>query len=466
LLGVPAIARAADDAPQFVPRPARTFLVRPAPGPHEPLAGPVTPYALGLRVVYLNFDGVTLTASNDIDDARTNISGILSAAVSPGSSRAISPFDPSDLSSTGGLSRAAIITRVVDRMYQIHAPYDIEFVTTRPSSGAYTMVVFGGTCSSVAGQENCAGIALLDCGDFMPANIVFAFPDGLRVDDLVTTAAQEMAHAFGLNHTNDDSDIMFPVIQPTPPVAYGAGAIPGSDPLNCGGRTTQDSHQLMLDTIGDRGDDVLAPVVSIVSPFQGAAIAPGGIVNADATDPSGIDMVELLIDGARVQGVDVAPYRFTIPGDHPGGTVTLGVRATDNMGNQGVAEQPIYITTGDEDKCTRDDDCNGTLECTNGLCIPDNGIEGELGDDCSSTTCTVGECATLDGESLCSVPCDDANPCPTGFECRGGTACWPADSDGGWLCSTAGSARGAPGAWILALAALVLCLRRRRRGQK
>src|SRR5688572_7231324 len=96
LLGLPAIARAADDAPQFVPRPPRTFLVRPAPCPPggcAPMAGPVTPYALGLRVVYLNFDGVTLTASNEVDDARTNISGILSGAISPGSARTVPPFD-------------------------------------------------------------------------------------------------------------------------------------------------------------------------------------------------------------------------------------------------------------------------------------------------------------------------------------------------------------------------------------
>jgi uncharacterized protein (TIGR03382 family) len=290
---------------------------------------------------------------------------------------------------------------------------------------------------------------------------VFAFPEGLRVDDLTTTAAQEMSHAFGLNHTDDDTDVMFPVIQSTPPTEYGSGDIPDSDPQNCGGRSFQDSHQLLLDTIGPRGEDSLSPAITITSPARGSAIPPGTSVTANATDSGGIASSELTIDGQLVGTSTGGDVQFTIPSSQPSGTAVLEVSATDTAGNTGSSEIEVYITSGDEKHCTRDDQCSGGLECTNGLCVPDNGISGELGDDCSpgSPACTVGQCATLDDEQLCSVPCSESEPCPTGFECRGEVACWPAEGDGG--CSAGG--RGVTTTWALMIAALVLTLGRRRR---
>src|SRR5690606_15995224 len=117
-----------------------------------------------------------------------------------------------------------------------------------PTSGTYHMVVFGGTCQGVIG-ENCAGIAPLDCTDFSPSNIVFAFPQGLRAVDLATTATQEMAHAFGLTHTVDTTDFMYPFIQQQLPYHYGAGAIPSKDQPGCGGANFQDSHEKLLSIV-------------------------------------------------------------------------------------------------------------------------------------------------------------------------------------------------------------------------
>src|SRR5688500_16264227 len=242
----PSLSMAAPPVKRAEPSARRLLTVpSPCPGPTCALPPDHQPQAVGLRIVYLNFDGVTLTSSNSNDDALGNESAILANAVTVGQTKTIAPLNVNDLASTEGMTRQQIISRVVEELYASHAPYNIEFVTQRPASGQYSMVVFGGSCQTVAGQSGCAGIALLDCGDFMPANITFVFPYGLRISDLAATAAQEEAHAFGLVHTVDESDIMYPYLQDFIPTAFGAGSVPQGD-SQCGGQAYQDSDEKMM----------------------------------------------------------------------------------------------------------------------------------------------------------------------------------------------------------------------------
>ena len=194
--------------------------------------------------VFLLFDGVTLLGSNTTDDATTNTSALVQA-----NPTVIGPFDAVTLSDAGGLTRQEIIATTVAQLRAIHAPYNIAFTTTRPASGEYQMVVFGGTCASVIGQNGCAGIALPDCGNVLPNNITFVFPAGLRVEDLAVVVARENAIALGLGHTDNPLDVMFPVIQGTVPNGFAAGNIP--DGSGCPATATfQDSHQRMLEVLG------------------------------------------------------------------------------------------------------------------------------------------------------------------------------------------------------------------------
>ena len=457
----------AEGIPVFQPRPRlETRAIDPCPGPlcGRDFPGPTTPTAQGLRIVYLNFEGVILTASNSNDDARNNVSAILAGAVAPGQSRTIPQFQPSHLGgSTGGLSRAQIINRVVQDMYAIHAPYNIEFVTTRPTSGTYHMVVFGGNCSTIAGQGGCAGIALQDCGDFLPNNIVFVFPGSLRLADMATTAAQEGAHAFGLTHTLDQADVMYPTIQSSIPSGFGAGQVPSNDqPTSCTAATFQDSDQMMMDTIGFRGQDTIPPAVNLTAPASGSPIVPGSTqVVATATDNSVVTQVEFVVNSVVQETRTAPPYSFVVPATTPPGDTILSIRATDDSGNVGADRVIVYAVSGDEQPCDTDDECPDGLECNQNLCVPDNGIDGELGDICvTNDDCIEGACATLSDESRCSVPCDDATPCPGGFDCRGGVACWPAEGDGGGCSVGGGSSSGLAGGLLLSLG--LLLMRRRR----
>ena len=426
------------------------------------MEGPVVPQAVGLRVVYLNFDGVTLTASTTSDDATQNKSAILSAAIPAGQSRTIPPFNVNDLASTSGLTRAQIISRVVSDMYESHAPYNIEFVTERPTSGNYSMVVFGGNCQTVAGQSNCAGIALLDCNDTMPNNITFAFPYGLRVADLASTASQEEAHAFGLAHTTDTTDIMYPYLRDFVPTEFGSGPVPDGD-STCGGRTYQDSNELMMETIGYRGQDALGPTITITTPTEGQVVEVGSPVEAQITDASDIARAELYINGTEVAEKTSAPWSFELPAGTAPGEVLVTLRAYDSLDNVSQAFVHAYLPSGNEETCDASDACPAGLECSAaGLCVPGDGIGG-LGAVCGSNEqCDTQLCAEADGEKRCSQQCNAESPCPDGFECRDDVACWPVADEGGGCTAAGPSASNGLGAiWLLALVAFAA--RRRRR---
>jgi len=460
LLSTPAAARPGQgrdlEPPDRTPR--RLLSVpSPCPGPTCTAPPPASPNAKGLRVVYLNFDGVTLTRSPTDDNAVTGKSAIVKQSMT------IPPFNPADLAYTGGLSRSQIISRVVEQMYASHAPYDVEFVTERPAEGPYSMVVFGGSCQSVVGESNCAGIALRDCGDYLPNNITFAFPLGLHVDDLAATAAQEEAHAFGLAHTDDTTDIMYPYLQPNyTPTSFGAGEVP--DQSACPGVLYQDSHATMLQVIGPRGQDVTGPTITITAPAPGATIAIGSPVAAEVTDASSITRVSLAINAAMVAERTSPPWTFEIPEGTAPGEVDILLRAYDGEGNTSSERVKAYLPSGDEEPCGPGGTCSDGLECQDGLCVPGDGIGG-LGASCTmNEECESGICAESEGEQRCSQQCSEAAPCPDGFECKAGIACWPVEETEGGGCSATGSARVSLLGllWLAWLGAAFVILRRRR----
>jgi MYXO-CTERM domain-containing protein len=442
----------------------------PCPGP-ECGVTPASPveHAQGLRTVYLNFEGVTLTSSNNSEDATTNTSFIISQKVNPGNSLTIPPFNANDLYSTQGLSRAQIIQYTVQQMYESHQDFNIEFVTTRPTSGNYHMVVFGSSCFGVTGQSGCGGIAHLDCGDFVPSNIVFVFPQtgqGLRVADLAATASQELAHSFGLSHTDDLSDIMYPSIRQFIPTEYGAGNIPPQDQQGaCNGASYQDSYDKMLSTIGFRGQDTLPPVVKITEPSNNDVVKVGDMVKADVEDDGTITGVRLLINNAEVASKTSGPWSFAIPAGTQLGRVFVEVEATDDSGNSAGNRVSVLLGNGDEAPCD-DGKCENGYDCVEGLCYSaDGGSIGELGDDCTGNgQCYSGLCAQSGEEQRCSQTCDETNVCPDGFHCIGNTACWPdepAEQEESGICSVSNSSSGALATFGLFVLALLVSRRRR-----
>lgn len=408
-------------------------MLAPCPGPSCTAApgdlGPV--FAKGPRVVWLDFEGATLTASATNDDAAADVSFILSGAHAPGTVVTIPPFSLAALSDAGGMTRSQLIDYVKAEMEAIHAPYDIYFVLTRPASGNYQRLIFGGTCASVSGGSTCAGVAVMDCGDSMLRNIGYAHPAGLRYTDLVTTAAQEMAHAYGLNHTTDNMDIMFPQLQnDVRPVGYGAGPIP-MDETGCGGAIFQDSHALLLGTVGPFGQDVTKPTVSITAPGNGELVAEGVDVTiaVTASDDEELVSVSAELDGMDLGALTAAPFEWPVTGLDRG-EHTIVVRALDASDNAQSATLTFHVG-----ECVLGTDCGDGFTCQDNLCVEGTGPgggDGNLGDPCTGNEdCASGICGTVGGDSRCTEQCDTDGDCPTGFECLTGGACWQTGGGGG-----------------------------------
>jgi hypothetical protein len=166
---------------------------------------------------------------------------------------------------------------------------------------------------------------------------------------------------------------------------------------------------------------------------------------------------------------NAAPYEWTIPLDAPTGEQAIRVRAYDNKGNSAFAQIVVTIEAGESPPCESKDDCNpGEICDENGDCVPEF-VAGDLGSPCANSDSCMEPyfCATVADQQRCTTGCDDANPCPEGFDCLG--ACWPSASDdgggdGGGCCLVSNTTDTRPLAAPLLLMALGLLVLRRRRG--
>jgi hypothetical protein len=444
-------------APKLATKPS------PCPGPKCYTDQPPAPKAKGRRVVYLNFTGPTLTRSVSTDDATQDKSAMIKQSMD------VTPFSASALNHDGGGTTQQIIDATVEQLEDSYSGIDVEFTTTRPGSGSYSMIVFAGsghTCeNTIEDSPSCVGIALRDCGDlYFPSNIVFVFTWGTRWNDLAQVAAHEGGHAFGLDHILNSSAIMYPSVQGSfIPTDFLSGTIPGEDqPDACGGDTFQDSRERLLNNIGPTGQDVEAPDIEITSPENGAVVVGGTQVTANITDNRAVLEAEMLIDNQPIEKKLNPPWTFTVPSGLPGGDHLLAVTATDESNN--TSQKTISVTVEGNPSCSSDGDCAEGWVCIDSACVPAGPAAGNLGAFCSQAEeCDSGACGTLEGESRCTQACDPASPCPIGFECVGGGACWPASGDGGGGggCAIGGRNKTGPLLLMLFVGAALLFSRRR-----
>jgi hypothetical protein len=377
---------------------------------------------------------------------------------------------------------------VVKCMQEVYSPYNIVVSDEAPPAGTlFNMAVIAGKPQNIGFGADILGIAPLanDCS--AQANVIsFSFanhhgPDA-RVLNICWTAAQESAHAFGLDHEYMFSD----------------GNSACSDPMtyrtDCGGQkffrnkratcgemaarackcnSTQNSHQQLLGIFGAGTVITAAPEASIVFPSTNGVVTAGFVTHVSAFSQRGVARVELYLNDSRwlvlpgakfgPNGQGSANYTFYTPPDVPDGIIDIQARAYDDLGI-GMATIPITVTKGAP--CTSDDACLTNQTCDAGRCkwpAP----TGELGDSCTyGQSCKSWTCLG-DGDKFCTQDCltDEPTSCPGGFECLAqsdqGTAgvCWPLDAGG---CCSVTHDRNA--IWLHGgLALLVLGLLRRRR---
>jgi hypothetical protein len=386
---------------------------------------------------------------------------------------------------------------------KIMQPYNITVTDVDPGSQPRFEVDIGGTASqlnSQLGGQGILGIADYACqapgqcfASYFPNALVFAFANdpyygsasNYNVLEVCGTAAQEIAHAWTLDHTTSRSDPMT-YNQYTNPLTFKNGITCGSDCGNyngCGscnafgvtcsnnthlcmssGQSTQDEDTIIKKLFGPAG--AAAPTVKLKNPTNGSAQKQGFTVEVDCTSSDGVQEVDLAIDGAFTTSLATAPYTYVTPttlnkGNHH-------IEATCGTNNQATATATADFLIGDP--CTTDADCMMSYICYEQACVAGPMATGGLGAVCTTNAdCTSGSCASDGTNMYCVIPCDpSAAHCPTGFGClasNAGGVCWAGiENGGGGGCCDSGSS-GSAGSILLGLGFAATLVTRRKRKQ-
>ncbi|MDQ3339556.1 MAG: Ig-like domain-containing protein [Myxococcota bacterium] len=381
------------------------------------------------------------------DDSRQNISQIA------GGNTVIGAFTQSD----------DTWKKMLSCVRATFAPFDVMItdVDPGPQTSHYEHIVGGRPGELRPDIGGAGGVAPATCTE-IPNAMSFTFDVyGDDFETLCWTASQEVAHAFGLEHVLNARD----------PLTYLSGFLPKrfqAADAQCGEgipRTcmctgnTQNSYMHMLAMFGP--GTPTPPTLMVKSPTNNKKLQPGFITRVDASDDSGLDHVEILIDGTKIADSYEAPYTIIAPDVVEAGPHTLEVRAVDIQGTP--TSVMLDVTMGPP--CTASAGCDGVDVCVAGVCVPGPDAAGGLGYECSASTECISRSCVKDGGSFghCTEACNPAveGVCPSGFDCidAGGGAgvCWPGASGG--CCDAGGSGKGAA---LLGFGVLALVLRRRR----
>jgi uncharacterized protein (TIGR03382 family) len=393
--------------------------------------------ALEPKILFANFDGAVLTGNADCSSAPTNCSHIVMT----------NQVDYPAFSGT-----AVERQEIIDNLNRYYADFNVQIVTTRPTAAHYAMIMIGGTPDVVGQNSNYLGVGPLDCGEMNPDDITFVWSahPALHNDpvQVAVTAAQEAAHAYGLGHTQDQMDIMYPVLVGGEVGFLNRDMLMPNDGSDCSGTGRQNSYQLLMSNVGPSAPDTIPPAISLLDPADGATLPSGFKVDFNATDNHLVTSVELWVNGAKLFGATSSPnvpmWSFTVPaGALPAGTAKIKGVASDLSGNV-AATQEITVTVKALGETPGDlgTACTDTAQCNGG-----------------------GYCISDSGKSFCTRACSPSNECPNGFSCtqtpQFTSICTPNASSDDSGCSAAPQGTGA-GLSLLALCALALALARRR----
>ena len=337
-------------------------------------------------------------------------------------------------------SALAIIQIFVDaaKPFGMRIAYDV----VPPKHLPYSQVMMGGRPGVIGLGNGVLGVACnLDCGDDWWRDTTFAFTEETsNVGILGTTALQEAAHAWGLDHIDGENNIMFPYATPGSKV-WADTCTPYNDAT--GGIGCQYIHKQFCPDMDGQNDvaelnaffgpdslDTEPPVVVMMQPADGQQYTKGDMVNIEvevSDNFEGFGWRLMVPELKQEQPVYNGQTKWELPAP-PKGVYTIRVEAIDHDRNVGFAEAKIYVDT-----------------------VPEG--EGTTGDETATgETPTSGDAAS-EGSEAASDP---------GSGSSGDTSEQMGDGDEGCSCRSPAAGLSTP-AWLLMLGG-ALGLRRRRRG--
>ena len=198
------------------------------------------------HLIYLNREGALLTAGRD--ESSFNQSSIVTNAE-------LERFEIPEF--RGSARRWDDIVECIRRHFE---PYDVEIVEERPIDPGYVMVMMGGEVGELLASHSAhghiTGLAPFN-GRPIENAVVLVFTRTLRESARRSceTAAMEIAHAYGLDHTRSCRDLMS-YQRPCGRRRF------YDEPAACGehedrpcmnGGEAQNSHAMLLEVLGEHG---------------------------------------------------------------------------------------------------------------------------------------------------------------------------------------------------------------------
>jgi MYXO-CTERM domain-containing protein len=221
------------------------------------------------------------------------------------------------------------------------------------------------------------GISPMDCGDWNPDSISFAF---LSANDSYSASlhgiviAHELAHALGLDHVNDPDDLMNPSVSPNSNPAFKDECIALVDAA-CGPHPdcdsgSQNDYAELMGLFGPSSPDVAPPTVEITYPHDGDAFDVGAdfTLTVEADDDKGVKQVDLYSNGSKQSTDSAAPWSWDVQGI-PEGSYEFHVVAMDDAGNETTSDT-VHVEVGAGGQGEGEDENDG-----------DPGDDGDDGDD-------------------------------------------------------------------------------------
>ncbi|MGH1339934.1 MAG: MYXO-CTERM sorting domain-containing protein [Nannocystales bacterium] len=324
----------------FAPDPTDTadgaLPMQPSPGTFpqqlpgsDALDGPDHTMALGDKILFVNFDGANMNACNS--GPQNNCSNLFFGTV---------------LAYTGDAAQRASIIQIVRTRLN---DFGITVTDTRPGSGDYDMEMVG----DWVGLDNpgFAGVApSIDCFDNRGGEVSFTLEASGNSDGMSEIILQELAHTWGLEHIDDQGDLLYPTTEGQNKIfkdecltivtlnddgsTSPTGANCNQMHTNFCSSNSQNSYRELLALFGPSIPDTTAPTVQILEPAEGDMLEgevnlrvsfednqSPVIINATLTIDGGTLEAPVESDGAYagpseldfpIQGLESGEYTITI----------------------------------------------------------------------------------------------------------------------------------------------------------
>jgi len=309
------------------PRPRSSYIVVDEPGVER--AASALP-AAAPTVFFINKNGGTYRPGND--DARNNYSSIVDG---------VSVISPWQVSSGGW-------NEVKSCLVDMFARWNVTITDTDPgASTAHFELVIAGSPQDIGMGSGVGGVSPFtnDCS-VIPNSIVYTFAEvyGSDYQAICETAAQEIAHSFGLDHEFLCQDPMTYLGNCGDKTFQDVNASCGEYSARacyCNGNT-QNSVSMLNARIGVAPSNQ-PPTVTITSPGNGDTLEPGFAVTANASDDTAVARVEFSVDGTPASTDTTAPYGFGSDVGLADGSHTIEATAFDAQGASGSASITVTV---------------------------------------------------------------------------------------------------------------------------